>query len=170
MSVDRSLGLTFFRDSCEQSTLSALAGFTFVANFHRTTPFTDLLPSADYFYAHPLDFLSTYLSVYRMHTAYISEETAKRRKQKVDDVQKRALYRKAHGLDKEQGLGGWTVKGEDEMMGPALATDGAVGRELNPESAEAMGNGKEAHTAAGEGVYTDFEGRKRPIKKWLGIW
>ena len=105
-----------------------------------------------------------------MHTAYISEETAKRRKQKVDDVQKRALYRKAHGLDKEQGLGGWTVKGDDEAMGPALTAKGAMGRGVNLESAEAMNNRTAAYAAAEESGYTDFEGRKRPIKKWFGIW
>ena len=153
-----------------QSTLTALALFTFVAEFHRTSPFAHLTPPKSYFLSHPLDFISTYFNVYRMHVAYTSEETAKRRKKKVDDVQKRALYRKAHGLDKEQGLGGWTVKGDDEVIALDSTLNRAGGGELNLESTEAMENGKAAPTAAGERLYTDFEGRKRPIKKWLGIW
>lgn len=75
-----------------------------------------------------------------MHVAHTSAETAERRRQKVDDVAKRAQYRRAHGLDKNEGLGGWTAK----ENAPAAA-------------AEVEG-------------YVDFEGKRKPIKKWLGIW
>jgi len=59
-----------------------------------------------------------------MHTDYISAQTAERRKQKVDDVQKRSEYRKAHGLDKEGIFGGWTARTDDEVMGPGYREGG----------------------------------------------
>ncbi|KAJ9648007.1 hypothetical protein H2199_001784 [Coniosporium tulheliwenetii] len=93
---------------------------------------------------HPIQYLTQFKEVYKMHTAYITAETQERRRRKVEDVQKRAEYRKAHGLESEQGLGGWTAKKEGEEMGPALAEE--------------------------RDTYTDFEGKKRPVKKWLGIW
>lgn len=93
-----------------------------------------------------------------MHLAYVSAETAERRKQKVEDVRKRSEYRKAHGLDKEGVFGSWTAKSDSETMGPALREGGTGGEVVG------MAAGEE------QGVYTDFEGRRRPVKKWLGIW
>ena len=104
-----------------------------------------------------------------MHTVHISAVTAERRKKKVEDVQKRAQYRKAHGLDQNQGLGGWTAKTDEEMLGPALKTDGAVG--LNVGAGSEVGLSRAIDEgAAQDNVYVDWEGRKKPIKKWLGIW
>lgn len=152
----------------QQSTLFSLAFYTFISNFHRTSPFTHLLPPAKAFPSHPLDWISQYIEVYKLHTARISEETAEKRRKKVEDVQKRGHYRKAHGLDKEQGWGGWTAKSDDELLGPALRTDEAIGNKVpRPSSAVAV-----APTASDreEAVYVDWEGRKKPVKKWFGIW
>jgi len=106
-----------------------------------------------------------------MHTVHVSAETAERRRKKVEDVQKRGLYRKAHGLDKEQGLGGWTVKGDDESLGPAIKRDGRGDRDIAIASSP-RGDGAVAVDGpkVEEGVYVDFECRKKPVKKWLGIW
>ncbi|EON67392.1 hypothetical protein W97_06645 [Coniosporium apollinis CBS 100218] len=126
------------------SVLFSLALFTMLTNFTNSTPYADLLPPRDMLLKHPIQYLTQFKEVYKMHTAYITAETQERRRRKVEDVQKRAEYRKAHGLEGEQGLGGWTAKTEGEGMGPALADD--------------------------RDTYTDFEGKKRPVKKWLGIW
>ncbi|KAI9799292.1 MAG: hypothetical protein M1833_004170 [Piccolia ochrophora] len=138
-------------------TLSLLAIFTFFTNFRRTSPFSHMLPPPREIFSHPISFLSSYVEVFKLHTAHTSAETAERRKRKVDDVQKRDRYRKAHGLDQNQGFGGWTARSDSESLGPALPTDarqGApVGETLDPKD-----------------TYTDFEGRKRPVRKWLGIW
>jgi len=72
-----------------------------------------------------------------------------RRKRKVEDVQKRAAYRKAHGLETED-FGGWTSKSDEQLLGPAMLT----GSEQNAE-------GEMAEQAARP---------KKPLKKWLGIW
>ena len=83
-----------------------------------------------------------------MHTAHTTAEAAERRKRKLEDVQKRKAYRVAHGLEKA------------DSQGIVLSEQGTVA---------AMGPGEEGERG-GDGEYVDFEGRKRPIKKWLGIW
>ncbi|MCJ1259411.1 hypothetical protein MMC24_007248 [Lignoscripta atroalba] len=157
------------------STLLSLAIFTFFTNFHRTSAFTHLLPPGNTFFSHPINFISQYIEVYKLHTAYISAKTAERRRKKVEDVQKRSQYRKAHGLDKQQGLGGWTAKEEHEAMGPALKLDGAVGNEMGGKIAQDASlaqdptvnvDGRKQEAAA----YVDWQGRRRPVRKWLGIW
>ena len=80
----------------------------------------------------------------------------------MEDVRKRNAYKKAHGL--EDGDGTWKVRGEGEglrMEGEAMA---AVA------GAEGMVDGAVGAPVGGEKVYTDFEGKRRPVKKWLGIW
>ncbi|MCJ1280812.1 hypothetical protein MMC26_000129 [Xylographa opegraphella] len=151
------------------STLSSLALFTFTTNFRQTSPYANLLPPSNAFFSHPLDFLAQYIEVYKMHTAHISAVTAERRKKKVEDVQKRAQYRKAHGLDQGEGLGQWTAKADEEMLGPSLKTDRAV--EVDPSAGSGTGLGKAEDTKlAQDNVFVDWEGRKLPIKKWFGIW
>ncbi|KAI9805448.1 MAG: hypothetical protein M1825_000699 [Sarcosagium campestre] len=142
--------------------LFSLASFTFVTNFQRTSPFAHMLPPGGDVFRHPISFVSDYIEVFKLHTAAISAETADRRKRKVDDVQKRNQYRKAHGLDGEQGLGGWTAKSNDELLGPALPS-----KIPRHEPADAVAPGQSDKTAD---AYTDWEGRKKPLKKWLGIW
>jgi hypothetical protein len=88
-----------------------------------------------------------------------------RRKHKVEDVAKRAAYRKAHGLDQDQGFGGWTAKTDDEVLGPAIKLgDNKVGDEV-------------VGTAAAVPTKEDGEEEKKIVlekkfsgKKWLGIW
>jgi hypothetical protein len=121
-----------------------LALFTAHQNFHRTSPFAHLLPPGSSLLTSPFAFFSTYLEVFRLHTAHRSAETAERRKQRVDDVQKRSQYRKAHGLEGEE-FGGWTARTEAEAMGPAAQVD-----------REGLGEGERRGRA--------------PVKKWFGIW
>ncbi|KAL9015189.1 MAG: hypothetical protein Q9173_000192, partial [Seirophora scorigena] len=152
------------------SVLFSLASIVFIENFHRSTPFVDRLPPAREFWSHPFKFVATYGHVYKLHTDHVSAETAERRKRKVDDVQKRSRYRKAHGLEDEQGLGGWTAKTSHDSLGPAL-----VSQDL-PDQIGASSSGKvqpskaSAVTDDDQSSYADLEGKKRPIKKWLGIW
>lgn len=146
----------------------------FVENFHRSTPFVDMLPSAREFWSHPFKFAATYGHVYKLHTEYVSAETAEKRKKKVDDVQKRSRYRKAHGLENEQDLGGWTAKTDAESLGPALPSQDVPGRVEGPSGNKIVTNAAEDESksvpSAAEDQYVDFEGKRRPIKKWLGIW
>ncbi|KAL8702165.1 MAG: hypothetical protein Q9224_000127 [Gallowayella concinna] len=141
------------------SVLTSLAVITFVQDFLHTTVFLDMLPPGKEFWSHPLQFIGTYGRVYKLHTENVSARTAEKRKRKVDDVQKRNRYRKAHGLDRDQGLGGWTAKSDVESLGPAIPTGDLPGDDGSPK--------------AGEDRSTDVDlvaNKRRPVKRWLGIW
>lgn len=85
-----------------------------------------------------------------MESGRRTAETMERRKKKVEDVQKRAAYRKAHGLEKDESFGGWTAKNDEQLLGPGIPIGDAEG---------------------GEGASTEQVAReKKPLKKWLGIW
>ena len=120
-------------------------------------------------FAHPITFFGRWFEVYQMHIEYTSKQTADRRRQNVDDVQKRSEYRKAHGIGQEEGVfGGWTAKSDAETLGPALREGGAAVAvpETNASSPIAANAAAEA-----EGTFVDFEGKTQPLrKKWLGIW
>lgn len=109
-----------------------------------------------------------------MDTARTSAETAEKRKRNVEDVQKRSTYRRAHGLETDdgQGLGGWTARSDEETLGPSLRIDGPVSR--RPATA-ALDEPAASGTVAPSGdnkdsTYVDWEGKNKPLKKWLGIW
>jgi len=132
-------------------------------DFLHNTPYRDLLPPNSMFFAHPITFLWRWAEVYDMHVTYVSEKTAEMRKQKVDDVQKRSEYRKAHGLDKEGSLGGWTAKTEEESIHPTVKL-------ADSEVQKAKTAGVAAGLAPAE-TYVDFEGKEQKVqKKWFGIW
>ncbi|KAI9776192.1 MAG: hypothetical protein M1839_000513 [Geoglossum umbratile] len=101
------------------TTLFLLATFTFLTNFRNSTPFAHLLPPLSDFPTSPLSFISTYIEVFKLHTAHESARAAERRRQKVEDVQKRSQYRKAHGLDGGEGFGSWTARTEEDAIGPS---------------------------------------------------
>lgn len=94
-----------------------------------------------------------------MNTAHTTAETQERRKRKTEDVAKRAAYRKAHGLDKNEGFGGWTVKTDEETLGPGIA----IGEAVLPQAAETIGEPAPEQTQ-------EVRQKKPHVKKWLGIW
>ena len=103
-----------------------------------------------------------------MHIDHTTLETAERRKKKSEDLQKRAAYRKAHGLEKPQGFGGWLTKPDEESSASVTTVDQISPTALTPvESSEST---NETSVPQEKDVYVDWEGKSRPIKKWLGIW
>lgn len=103
-----------------------------------------------------------------MTVAYTSQQVMERRKARVDDVAKRAEYRKAHGLDqgdKADWFGGWTAKTDAEMNGPALRTD--VAENVLPKDAELQGELDAPVASAISDINVERVSR-RP--KWFGIW
>jgi hypothetical protein len=160
-----------------QSILISLAFFTWLNNFLANTPYLDQLPPNNMFLSHPIAFLSRYAEVYNLHSQYISMQTAEYRRNKVDDVRKRAEYRKAHGLNEAEGVfGGWSARddrsGEVEKDKQQAEVLGAVGNEMPvaKESQSVVATAAAVDKEGAEEMYTDFEGRRKPIKKWLGIW
>lgn len=106
-----------------------------------------------------------------MHVEYTTAETLRRRREKTEDVRKRSEFRKAHGMDEEEGrFGGWTAKTDAQALGPALREGTAVpAPEKNMELVRATTESTEVH--AKEDVFVDFEGKEQPVKKkWFGIW
>lgn len=88
----------------KKGTLSGLAIFTFVLNFKHTSPFADMLPPASDFLRHPISSTRLLVEVMRLHEAHKTARINEKRKRNVEDVAKRAAYRKAHGLPDEMGL------------------------------------------------------------------
>ena len=106
-----------------------------------------MLPSWTLLFVHPIAFFRTFFEVLRLNSEHNTAETMERRKRKVEDVQKRAAYRKAHGLEKDETFGGWTAKSDEQLLGPAIPVGDSEGG--SPE---------------------EIVRQKRPLKKWLGIW
>ncbi|ERS96293.1 hypothetical protein HMPREF1624_07202 [Sporothrix schenckii ATCC 58251] len=103
------------------STLAALAVFTLVENFRRTSPFVDMLPTWREAVQHPILAARTTLEVVRLTEHHRVTVIAERRQMRVDDVAKRTMYRKAHGLDETVGFGsngGWFGGDGKKNQGP----------------------------------------------------
>lgn len=131
-----------------------LASTVWITNFKRNSPFADMLPSWQNCLFHPFDSLRTFGEVVKMNSDYITAETMERRKRKVEDVAKRAAYRKAHGMEQDQTFGGWTAKTDEQLLGPGIPIGDATG------TTETLQEGEPREVAR----------EKKPLKKWLGIW
>lgn len=81
-----------------------------------------------------------------------SIETREKRRRRVDDAEKRRQYRVAHGLEEPN---------EKDLAG-------ADGKEVAVDDQSPVA--KEQQGEDDKNVYVDWEGNKRPVKKWLGIW
>lgn len=160
-------------DLCLQTVLISLIFTLWFRDFIHNTPYLDLLPPNNMFYSHPFAFVARYWEVYSMHVAYVSEQTAERRRQKVADVKKRSEYRKAHGIDDSSMFGGWTAKTPAEEMGPALSESSEELRRPGPETTMVLARAtvENIEGKGEEDTYIDFEGKRQPVKKkWFGIW
>ena len=104
--------------------------------------------------------------------AHVSAETAERRRKNLEDVEKRAAYRKAHGLDKKRnGFAGWIGGGGGEEATASSTSVGGSEGVAKAAAAVAVGGQGEANSGdTADAMYTDWEGRKKLVKKWLGIW
>lgn len=143
-------------------TLTSLALYTMVTNFKATSPYVDMLPSRSDFLAHPIDATGMLVEVIRLNTLYQSKVTSERRKKHVDDVAKRANYRKAHGLPDEQGFASMLGLGnkKEEGEGAGAAVDGGSGARFTAGEGPAVVS---ASSLDGSAV------PQEPRKKFLGI-
>jgi hypothetical protein len=125
----------------------------FVTNFKRASPFADMVPPWQDLILHPISYTRRWAEVLRLNAARTTAETDARRARKVDDVAKRAQFRKEHGLDQDEGFGGWKLKNDQELLDAVMPPVGA--------SAGAPVEGESAQEPVQE---------RRKVKKWLGIW
>lgn len=123
----------------------ACATFTFTTNFKATSPFAHLLPPWSGLLTSPFGTISQAFSVWRMHVQHNSMRVREQRHRRVEDAEKRKQYRIAHGLEDAEKPADGEVDSQSPVAEPAVAT---------PQS----------------GVYVDFEGNEKPVKKWFGIW
>ncbi|KAK3490701.1 uncharacterized protein B0T23DRAFT_340218 [Neurospora hispaniola] len=115
--------------------LFAIAIYTATENFKRTSPFADMLPARGDFFSHPIDSFSHLGHVIRLHEAHKSAEISARRQRAIDDVAKRTMYRKAHGLPEEQGIAGFIKLKEPERI--ASVSRGVLEPEATASAAKA---------------------------------
>ncbi|KAH1557802.1 hypothetical protein KXX57_000019 [Aspergillus fumigatus] len=128
--------------------LTSLATFTFTTNFKHSSPYAHLLPPWSALLTHPIDTIGQALAVFRMHVQHTSMETREKRLKRVEDAEKRRQYRIAHGLEEPNE--------KSERQTPEVVDD------QSPVAVDIP--------AVGPDEYVDWEGKKRPVKKWLGIW
>ncbi|KAL3474957.1 hypothetical protein BJX99DRAFT_169297 [Aspergillus californicus] len=133
------------------SVLTSLATFTFTTNFKATSPFAHLLPPWSGLLRHPIDTISQAASVFRMHVQHNSMETREKRHKRVEDAEKRRQFRVAHGLE----------EAEPATKEGAVDLDDQSPIAVDVQQGQGQGNSEE---------YVDWEGKRRPVKKWLGIW
>ncbi|KAK4038700.1 hypothetical protein C8A01DRAFT_47722 [Parachaetomium inaequale] len=129
-------------------TLTTLAIFTFTLSFKHTSPFADMLPPASDFLYHPISSTRMLIEVLRLHEAHKTARINDKRRRNVEDVAKRAAYRKAHGLPDEMGL-------FNQPMAKIRKDGGEGGDDASPvaAAAAASGEGQGAEAAgAGEGA------------------
>lgn len=82
-----------------QSTLSLLAFISLTQTFLQTSPFAHLVPPIRSLPFHPFSYMSEWISVIKLHTAYRSELVQQKRNKDMLDTQKRRIYRRAHGME-----------------------------------------------------------------------
>lgn len=73
------------------------------------------------------------------------------RHRRIEDAEKRRQFRVAHGLE-EPGEKDVERSGQGQGQGVEGGVD------------------VQSPVAGDSGEFVDFEGKKRPVKKWLGIW
>lgn len=165
-------------------TLSGLAIFTFAMNFKHTSPFADMLPPASDYLHHPISSVRMLFEVLRLHEAHKTAKINEKRKRNVEDVAKRAAYRKAHGLPDEMGLFNQPmarIKTDEEMAAERGQAAGEMPQQLGGEQhPEESGEATAAAAAAVETPKSGPEVRrlteeerqavvKEAKQKWLGI-
>ena len=112
------------------------------------------MPSRNEFLRHPVDSIAHTFQLVKVSTYENSVKVDAKRKNNVNDIQKRNTYRKAHGIEDKQGLGPW-MPVEEKLRLYEGQPSGAMLEPQDRKNSEAV---------------ADFEGKKEPVKKWLGIW
>jgi hypothetical protein len=145
-----------------------------------------MLPAASDFLWHPLSSTRMLIEVLRLHEAHKSASIDAKRKRYVEDVAKRAAYRKAHGLPEAMGLFNQPMAKfrteEDEEKERIEAAEKAVDEvvQQEEEGQQQQGGEEEGEVAAAggqnkkDGVRRLTEDERQTVvkeakQKWLGI-
>ncbi|OLN95343.1 hypothetical protein CCHL11_04764 [Colletotrichum chlorophyti] len=134
-------------------TLTALAVTTIIMNFTHTSPYKHLLPPASEFWSGPLEFIRTWIHVLKLHERDRNEKVLAMHSRHTDDVAKRQLYRKVHGLDKENPIANFLGMKEESEAEAAAA---AAAADASPVAGAAEAS-------------APVEGEEKKKKKWFGV-
>ncbi|KAL9639987.1 MAG: hypothetical protein Q9164_000565 [Protoblastenia rupestris] len=88
-------------------TLVLLASFVSWENWCRSTIFRERLPSKQQILAHPIDSFFQFVDAWKKYNYETSQRANEERYRGIDDAQKRASYRRAHGGGENQGMQFW---------------------------------------------------------------
>lgn len=141
--------------------LLGLAGFVSVKNFLKTSPF-----AGDVYWDwwSPRGSIGSVVMAVKNHIEAESRRVGEMRKKKVDDMELRGEYRRAHGLEQsgtEGGFGGWAVKRSGREPGseriiqveaPGLRRGDWVDDQIRKAEEEAEKLAEDARKAAAEGA------------------
>jgi hypothetical protein len=89
-----------------------------------------------------------------MDVEHKTVQAEEQRLQRFGDAYKRHQFRVAHGMKE----------------GPAVGPETNVFEERDRENAKMGQEQEQGQGQSQEEEYVDFEGQRRPVKKWLGIW
>jgi hypothetical protein len=105
-----------------------------------------------------------------MHVEWNSARVQAKRDKKLEDLEKRRKYRKAHGLDHDYWFAGLGLEKEIEI-GKGKEHEKSEGEgKKEKEMDEVKVKGRGGEEREDRGVYVDWDGKRKPVKKWLGIW
>jgi hypothetical protein len=125
-----------------------------------------MVPSLSDFLYHPISSGRTVVEIIRLSEAHNTAIVQEKRKRRVDDVDKRNEYRKAHGLDTNTSFfGSWGSKKDEEEQKKKEGGD-VVAAEAAAEATEGQGM---HNPVVPVGEHADAMGGVSPRKKFLGI-
>ena len=139
-----------------------------------------MLPPASDFLYHPISATKMLIEVLRLHEAHKTARINDKRRRNVEDVAKRAAYRKAHGLPDEMGLFNQPMakirtEADDASPVAAAAADAAPGEGQGAVVAEGVATPEsEGKGSKGPEVRRLTEDERQAVVekakgKWLGI-
>lgn len=152
-----------------QSTLFFLAVYTMIQEFYRTSAVAHLIPHRDTFFSNPISYIAQCFKVYKLHTEQITIQTDERRRKKLEDVEKRRLYRQTHGMG-TIGLDSIFMK-KNTQISSSEAPSSEAEETIPIHDDNLVGQSAVSPAqASGQSTYVDWEGKQKPVKKWFGIW
>ncbi|KAI5295647.1 hypothetical protein KEM52_000689 [Ascosphaera acerosa] len=152
------------------SVLFTLASFTWKTEFARSSPYADLLPTWGALVRHPIDTISQFVHVMKMHSEHVTLETAERRKRNAQDVERRRLYRVAHGLEEAQDGDREKLQALRKVVQAENEAAVAAEKDADVAAVKAKAEAAQAAEAEAQAALLAQPTKHKPVKKWLGIW
>lgn len=146
--------------------------FTAYLDFVTKNKYPQLVPPGSMFFSHPIDFISQFFTIYKMHKEAENAEMQIKRQRKQNEAIKRRDYLRAHGMEKEGPFGMGTVEGDDFRQAKQEERARMSVEEMaRAELAKELGAQRERERQVAEGdEVRDSEGNVIQVKKRFGIW